>query len=356
MNSEAIALENLTKRFGAVTAVDGASLTIGRGEFFSLLGPSGCGKTTLLRLIAGLEQPDSGQLSIEGVPMTGVPAQKRPVNTVFQNYALFPHLNVFDNVAFGLRMKREPNREIQKRVESALDLVHVSELRLRLPSQISGGQKQRVALARALVNEPKVLLLDEPLAAVDAKLRWQLQTDLKALQRNLGTTFIYVTHDQDEALGMSDRLAVLERGRIAQLGTPEEVYESPRSRFVASFLGACNVFEGRIVQRNEATARISTAAGALEISTRPKLPADRVTVGVRREHIRLVDQASADNCLRGEIVTVTYTGVQTEFAVKVNDLTLTGWYPNTAGSRRVVPGDVVNVHIAPNAILLLEDE
>src|SRR3954470_4058953 len=214
MSRDGIRLVHLTKRFGPVTAVDSISLDIRAGEFFSLLGPSGCGKTTLLRLIAGLELPDSGHLEISGREMTRLPPQKRPVHTVFQSYALFPHLTVFDNVAFALRMQQIPSAEIQTRVAEAMELVHISELAKRFPHQISGGQKQRVALARALINRPEVLLLDEPLAAIDAKLRKQLQCDLRQLQRKLGTTFIYVTHDQDEAFSLSDRIAVMRSGKI----------------------------------------------------------------------------------------------------------------------------------------------
>ncbi len=229
----AIEVQELTRRFGSVTALDRVSLSIRTGEFFSLLGPSGCGKTTLLRILAGLESADSGQVRLEGEDVRHLPAHRRPVNTVFQSYALFPHLNVRDNVAFGLRMKRVAPTEIAARVARVVELVEIASLVERKPDELSGGQKQRVALARAIVNEPRVLLLDEPLAALDLKLRKQLQTELRNLQRRLGITFVYVTHDQDEALALSDRLAVMRDGRVEQLGDAPTLYQRPRTRFVS---------------------------------------------------------------------------------------------------------------------------
>jgi spermidine/putrescine transport system ATP-binding protein len=242
----AVEVANITRRFGDIVALDDVTLSIQRGEFFSLLGPSGCGKTTLLRIIAGLDHPDSGSLRLSGVDALAVPAHRRAVNTVFQSYALFPHLNVFDNVAFGLRMKRTPRSAIKTRVHRVMEMVQIVELSARMPAQLSGGQKQRVALARAIVNEPQVLLLDEPLGALDLKLRKQLQQELHALQRRVGITFIYVTHDQDEALALSDRIAVMNAGRIVQVGTGEELYEHPRNRFVAEFLGGCNLIPATV--------------------------------------------------------------------------------------------------------------
>ena len=233
------------RRFGSVTALENVSVAVRPGEFFSLLGPSGCGKTTLLRLIAGLDLPDAGRLRIGGVDALPWPAHRRPVNTVFQSYALFPHLDVWNNVAFGLRMKRVARDQLRSRVQQALDLVQIADLTDRRPAQLSGGQRQRVALARAIVNEPSVLLLDEPLGALDLQLRRQLQVELRALQRRLGMTFIHVTHDQDEALAMSDRVAVMQAGRIVQLGEPGELYARPRTRFVAGFLGECNLLASR---------------------------------------------------------------------------------------------------------------
>ena len=242
----ALSLTGLVKRFGDEVAVDGLDLEIGAGEFFSLLGPSGCGKTTTLRLIAGFERPDAGAIHLDGRDLSEVAPHHRPVNTVFQSYALFPFLDVADNVAFGLRYQRAGRQEVHRRVAAALDHVQMDGFAKRKPHQLSGGQQQRVALARALVLEPTVLLLDEPMGALDAKLRKQLQLELRSLQRLVGTTFVYVTHDQEEALTMSDRLAVLHAGRVMQVGTPSEVYSRPANRYVATFLGTTNLFAATV--------------------------------------------------------------------------------------------------------------
>ncbi|HET9842803.1 MAG TPA: ATP-binding cassette domain-containing protein, partial [Nocardioides sp.] len=242
----ALSLTGLVKRFGDEVAVDGLDLEIGEGEFFSLLGSSGCGKTTTLRMIAGFEQPDDGQILLDGNDLAQVPPHKRPVNTVFQSYALFPFLDVHENVAFGLRYQRASKQDVRRRVGAALDLVQMGSMSKRKPHQLSGGQQQRVALARALVLEPTVLLLDEPMGALDAKLRKQLQVELRSLQKTVGTTFVYVTHDQDEALTMSDRLAVLDHGRLKQVGTPSEVYSAPANTHVATFLGTTNLWPATV--------------------------------------------------------------------------------------------------------------
>jgi spermidine/putrescine transport system ATP-binding protein len=252
----AVELREVSKRFGEVEAVHQVSLQIREGEFFSLLGPSGCGKTTTLRMIAGFERPDAGEILIRGQRMNEVPPFHRPVNTVFQHYALFPHMTVFENVAFGLEMKRLPREEIRRRVAEALRLVRLTGLENRYPRQLSGGQQQRVALARALVNRPAVLLLDEPLGALDLKLRKEMQLELKNLQHQVGITFIYVTHDQEEAMTMSDRIAVMNQGRVLQVGTPVEIYERPATRFVADFIGETNFLEGRLVAFEEGYARV----------------------------------------------------------------------------------------------------
>ena len=246
MSGGEVRLVDLVKRFGEVSAVDGINVEIPGGEFFSLLGPSGCGKTTTLRLVAGFEQPTDGRILLDGVDMAHTPPHKRKVNTVFQSYALFPHLSVHENVAFGLRFKDVSKQDSNRRVAEALALVQLEGFDKRRPSQLSGGQQQRVALARALILNPSVLLLDEPLGALDAKLRKALQVELKALQERIGITFIYVTHDQEEALTMSDRLAVMSRGRIEQVGTPEELYERPTTEFVADFLGVSNLMSGAV--------------------------------------------------------------------------------------------------------------
>ncbi len=315
-----VRLEEVTKRFGEVTAVDVLTLDINRGEFFSLLGPSGCGKTTTLRMIGGFEEPTFGRIELRGVDVTGVPPYRRNVNTVFQSYALFPHLSVFDNVAFGLRRKKVPKEEIRRRVEESLELVDLPGFGSRRPSQLSGGQQQRVALARALVNEPQLLLLDEPLGALDLKLRKQMQLELKRIQIEVGITFVYVTHDQEEAMTMSDRLAVMRRGRIEQVGVPEEVYERPATEFVARFLGASNLLEGRVVERNGLSAVITVAGGTVVV------PADRIgdgegvfKLGVRPEKIRL-DAATGEipdgwNCVTGTLRMATYVGVSHQYSV-----------------------------------------
>jgi spermidine/putrescine transport system ATP-binding protein len=278
--SAAIELESVVKGFGGANAVDGVSLSIAEGEFFSLLGPSGCGKTTTLRMIAGFVEPDEGRILLHGNDVTSVPPNKRPVNLVFQQYALFPHMTVYDNVAFGLSVKRVPRREHGERVNEILRVVALEGYEKRRPRQLSGGQQQRVALARALVNRPAALLLDEPLGALDVKLRRHMQLELKRIQHELGTTFVYVTHDQEEALAMSDRIAVMNGGLVEQVGSPREIYETPVSAFVADFVGTVNVLDlegGRVSVRPERI-RILREGGRLE-----GVVADVVYLGVYRQ-------------------------------------------------------------------------
>lgn len=294
MAEVAVELKDVSKVFPAgrgaqrVTAVNAMNLQILRGEFFTFLGPSGCGKTTTLRMIAGFENPTAGQITIAGEPMTDVPANKRPVNTVFQNYALFPHLNVGQNVGFGLKIKRVAAPERERRVKEALELVRMDGYENRRTTQLSGGQQQRIALARALVNEPTVLLLDEPLGALDLKLRKEVQLELKQLQSQLGITFIYVTHDQEEALTMSDRIAVMQDGVIQQMGEPREIYESPANRFVADFIGETNFLNGRLSQ---ATPNYRLTVAENEISVQPPKTAvslnQAVMLAIRPEKISL---------------------------------------------------------------------
>lgn len=366
--SPAVEVVDLTRRFGEVTALDRVSLAIQPGEFFSLLGPSGCGKTTLLRLVAGLDVADSGSLRLDGAEATGVPAHRRPVNTVFQSYALFPHLDVRDNVAFGLRMKRVAPAEITRRVDAVLALVEIGPLASRRPSQLSGGQKQRVALARAIVNEPKVLLLDEPLAALDLKLRKQLQLELRGLQRRLGITFLYVTHDQEEALVLSDRIAVLRDGRIEQLGDARALYEHPRTRFVAQFLGSCNLIDAHLVRPLSRGFLAATDLGELHVDAPPPPGRATFTLAIRPERVRLVppSAASADPAANQRPVRLEerlYVGSKTHYVLRAGPVVLRAEAMNvdsvgrTASDPDSVPaagGDGV-VQLPPTALVVLDD-
>jgi spermidine/putrescine transport system ATP-binding protein len=347
----AIELSHITRRFGEVQALRDVSLTIARGEFFSLLGPSGCGKTTLLRILAGLDFPDSGSLRLGGQEALGTAAHERPVNTVFQSYALFPHLSVRDNVAFGLRMKKIPREEIDTRLRRVMELVRITELAGREPVQLSGGQKQRVALARALVNEPEVLLLDEPLGALDLKLRKELQQELRALQRRTGITFLYVTHDQDEALSMSDRIAVMDHGAIVQLGSPAELYEKPRTRFVAQFLGGCNLLTATMRQRNGTGLIATTGMGDLRLALGDSR--SEFTVAIRPEKILLMGDGT--NQFAGVVTETTYTGAETHSLVRVGNETLRVVSVNSAVARAVRPGEQVLLTLPPEALIVLED-
>ena len=296
MTQPAVELMGVTKRFGDVVAVEGLELSVGDGEFFSLLGPSGCGKTTTLRMIAGFEYPTEGALRIHGREMGLLPPNERPVNTVFQSYALFPHMNVAENVAFGLQMRKVPSNEISSKVDRVLDQVQLRDRSNARPSQLSGGMRQRVALARALVNEPEVLLLDEPLGALDLKLRQNMQVELKDLQERVGITFIYVTHDQEEALTMSDRIGVMDRGRLLQVGDPAAIYEHPASRFVAGFIGDINLIDAQVI----GSGRVRLASGA-ELAVDTGRSADtHVTLALRPERLGLYDpdEAIPDGHLR----------------------------------------------------------
>jgi spermidine/putrescine transport system ATP-binding protein len=307
-----VTLEGLSKRFGAVEAVRRLDLEIQEGEFFSLLGPSGCGKTTTLRLIAGFEEPTTGRIVLGGKDVTDTPPHRRPVNTVFQNYALFPHLNVRDNVAFGLRFKDVPRGNRERLVGDALRLVRLAPLAHRKPAQLSGGEQQRVALARALVLNPSVLLLDEPLGALDAKLRRALQIELKALQEQIGITFVYVTHDQEEALTMSDRIAVMADGLVQQIGTPREVYEEPETTFVADFLGVSNLMRAVADGRGRvALGEVRLAAGRGDLAA-----TGSVHVTIRPERIRLEALGpESENRLRGVVRRIVYLGAATHIFV-----------------------------------------
>jgi spermidine/putrescine transport system ATP-binding protein len=314
----AVELSGVSKRFGDFTAVADLDLSIREGEFFSLLGPSGCGKTTTLRMIAGFEDPTEGTLSVAGEPMRGVPPYKRPVNTVFQSYALFPHLDVAENVAFGLKRSKVPKADIGKRVAEACAMVKLEGFEKRRPSKLSGGQQQRVALARALVNRPKVLLLDEPLGALDLKLRKEMQIELKNLQHSLGITFVYVTHDQDEALTMSDRIAVMDAGKVRQIADPATLYELPADRFVAGFIGETNTFSGEVVETAKNRAIIRTGGGfEVEVFVpggREVSKGGEAYAAVRPEKVRLGGEG--DNVASGVVRDVIYLGSSTQYIVE----------------------------------------
>lgn len=315
--SDVIELRDVTKTFRDVVAVDHVSLGIRQGEFFALLGPSGCGKTTTLRMLAGFERPTSGSVWIRGVRVNDVPPYRRETNLVFQQLALFPHMDVYDNVAFGLRVKGRPAAEIRDRVQRALDLVELGRLGARRVHEISGGQQQRVAFARALVNEPAVLLLDEPLGSLDMKLRLQMQQELKSLQRRLGTTFVYVTHDQSEALAMADRVAVMEAGRIAQLGTPEHIYTRPASRFVADFIGDTNLFEARIVSRGPDGALVLESGGVtFNVAGEDGATGESRYISLRPEKVRIASAAAPlPGATRATVASVTFMGPLTRYKV-----------------------------------------
>jgi spermidine/putrescine transport system ATP-binding protein len=317
----AIALRGVSKSFGRVGAVNDVTLEIAEGEFFSMLGPSGCGKTTTLRMIAGFEAPDAGSVVLQGMDVTSVPANRRPVNMVFQQYALFPHMSIYDNVAFGLRVQRVPRREHRERIRDLLRIVALEGLETRRPKQLSGGQQQRVALARALVNRPAALLLDEPLGALDVKLRKHMQLELKRIQHELGTTFVYVTHDQEEALAMSDRIAVMNGGKVEQTGSPREIYDRPDSAFVADFIGSLNAFDVVIgelvgafsVTRFSDNERIVVAVGSEQRA------GETVRVAVRPEQVQIGATTRTvperGSRLEGTIVELVYLGMYTQFHV-----------------------------------------
>ena len=346
-----VRLEGLRKQFGEVAAVDGVTLEIRAGEFFSLLGPSGCGKTTTLRMIGGFELPTDGRILLGDRDVTMDPPERRPVNMVFQSYALFPHLTVFENIAFGLRRRKTPDAEVRARVGESLDLVHLAGYDKRRPDQMSGGQQQRVALARALVNRPQVLLLDEPLGALDLKLRRELQVELKRVQLEVGITFIYVTHDQEEALALSDRIAVMDHGKVEQLGSPEELYDKPQSRFVAGFIGTTNLLEAVVERVDGTVAVVRLADGERGLATAGDAAAgDTVDLAIRPEAIHLEpanpgDPAPSDTtgmALGGQILQSAYLGTSISFQVRTaGGETLAVVVPR--GHQRFGIGDAVRV-------------
>jgi spermidine/putrescine transport system ATP-binding protein len=320
---EFLEFRGISKRFGEVRAVDDVSLEIRKGEFFSLLGPSGCGKTTMLRLAAGFEVPDAGRVLLDGRDITDLPPNKRPVNTIFQSYALFPHMTVRDNIAFGLTVAKRPKREVRDEVEGMLRLIHMEGQADKKPEQLSGGQRQRVAVARALVNRPRVLLLDEPLAALDLKLRQKMLIELDLVHDEVGITFLYVTHDQAEAMSLSDRIAVMDGGRVEQVGPPAEIYESPRTGFVAAFIGDTNFLEGRVLDGPEPEyCRLEIAGMAEVVSFNDKQvrPEQAVFLSVRPEKIHIghdrPEDAAHRNAFPAEVEDVIYLGSTTKYWVR----------------------------------------
>jgi spermidine/putrescine transport system ATP-binding protein len=370
-----VRLVDVTKSFGpGAVAVDHISLEVLDGEFFSLLGPSGCGKTTTLRMIGGFEEPTSGRIELQGQDVTWLPPNKRSVNTVFQNYALFPHLTIFENVAFGLRRRKVADDEVRRRVPEMLELVELRGFERRKPGQISGGQAQRVALARALINRPAVLLLDEPLGALDLKLRKQMQVELKRIQQEVGITFIYVTHDQEEAMTMSDRVAVMNHGRYEQLAGPAELYERPATRFVAGFLGASNLLRGRAegTESDLTTVRLDNGA-PVRIASTLLGGRTRVDIGVRPEKIRMLEMSETAppgaNLLTGRVTSALYTGVSTQYQVALADGTQvvvyeqnlerarasTQWQPGEEAQLAWSPGDTFAVDL-PSAADATDEE
>jgi spermidine/putrescine transport system ATP-binding protein len=353
-----VQLVDLVKRFSEVTAVAGINLDMPPGEFFSLLGPSGCGKTTTLRLIAGFERPDEGQILLDGVDMAQTPPHKRNVNTVFQNYALFPHLSVAENVGFGLRYKDVSKQDAKRKIAEALELVRLSGFERRRPSQLSGGQQQRVALARALILNPAVLLLDEPLGALDAKLRKALQIELKALQEEIGISFVYVTHDQEEALTMSDRLAVMSNGRVEQIGTPSDVYEEPTTAYVADFLGVSNLMDAE-AEGLDADSHAKVKLGEFELAAGQGDTDARGTVKIviRPERVRLEESgATGQNRVPGMVERVVYVGSIMQVIVHLAPgQTLQAWVQNTGDGLPYAQGHPVSVHLPPDALRVLID-
>jgi spermidine/putrescine transport system ATP-binding protein len=352
-----VKLIDLVKQFADVTAVDGINLHMPSGEFFSLLGPSGCGKTTTLRMIAGFEQPTDGRILLDGDDVAFTPPHKRNVNTVFQSYALFPHLSVLDNVAFGLRRQKVPKHDVKRRVGEALGMVQMSGLERRKPAQLSGGQQQRVALARALVLNPAVLLLDEPLGALDAKLRKALQLELKALQQEVGITFIYVTHDQEEALTMSDRIAVMSAGRVEQVAPPREVYEEPSTVFVADFLGVSNLMDAEAHGEVASRCHVRLDAFDLYASRGDTRTRGRTKIVIRPERVRLEDRdGGGENRVPGMVERIVYLGSAVQLVVRLaTGDTVQALVPNEGAELAWEQGSAVGVHLPPEALRVLGD-
>ena len=337
MIDDFLVFDHVTKRFGALTAVDDVSLTIKKGEFFSLLGPSGCGKTTLLRMLGGFERPDSGRIYLEGNDITDLPPNQRRVHTVFQNYALFPTMTIWDNIAFSLKLAKRPKGEIEEKVDSILNMIQMSEHAWKHPNQLSGGQKQRVAIARALVDRPQVLLLDEPLAALDLKLRQHMLIELDAIHDQVGITFMYVTHDQGEAMSLSDRIAVINYGKVEQLDVPAKIYEAPASRFVASFIGDTNFFSGTIdsIDGDYCTIQCEGFPAIKAYNDKNLAVGQRVDLSVRPEKIRvtlnppLPEKGAGINVFASTVQDIVYQGVYTKYWIKSGSFRISAFKPHS---------------------------
>ena len=349
-----LSLNQVTKHFGTVDALKGISLDVKKGEFLTLLGPSGCGKTTTLRIIAGLETPDSGSVLLRGKDVTGWEPNKRNVNTVFQNYALFPHMDVFHNISYGLKLKKEKKAVIKQKVQEMLDLVQLSGYEKRMPAQLSGGQKQRVAIARALVNNPGILLLDEPLGALDLQLRRQMQGELKKLQQHLGITFIYITHDQEEALNMSDRVGIMNAGTLEQLGTPDDVYERPSTPFAARFIGLSNIFDAMVQGKDSSGNLILSYAGGTIKARGDAMPGEKLTLSVRTERVLYGQQDRFGFSLQGVVKSHHYTGGLLRTVLELQnggELTVSGM---GGGDNRIPTGTQVSIQWDPACSIIVE--
>ena len=352
MSESDVSIRNLVKRFGTMTAVDGIDLDVPQGHFVTFLGPSGCGKTTTLRMIGGFEHPDSGQILIKGQDMGNLPPHKRDTSMVFQNYALFPHMSVADNIGFGLRERKVPKGDIRQRVDQMLDLVELPGRGDRRPRQLSGGQQQRVALARSLVIEPTVLLLDEPLGALDLKLRKQMQIELKRIQQQVGITFIYVTHDQEEALTMSDRIVVMNEGHVEQEGTAEEIFEQPRTRFVANFMGAENVIDADIVDRDSASTRIRLGTREVTVPVALSPEATSAAVVIRPEKVRM----DATDGWSGRVRQRVYKGSTMSYMITMDDgTTITADVAHDDPAHRHASGDEVTIAFRPEDLVVIPE-
>jgi ABC-type Fe3+/spermidine/putrescine transport system ATPase subunit len=353
-----VRLEGVAKRYGATTALAGVSLDIQEGELFTLLGPSGCGKTTTLRILAGFADPDEGEVYFDGVPVRGVPPAERGVGIVFQNYALWPHMTVFDNVAYGLRLRRVPAAEVRRRVREALEQVGLAGLEDRSPGQLSGGQQQRVAVARALVLNPRLLLLDEPLSNLDAKVRARLRGEIRKLQQELRITTVYVTHDQEEAMVISDRIAVMRDGRVVQVGTPAELYERPADLFVADFVGTNNLLPGTVRQLQDGWVEVDTPAGPLRGRAAGRLqPGQRGVLTVRPEALRISDGSGAGVSVSGRVVLAQYLGSLVRYEVEVPGQRVL-WVDvhNPKGQPALSPGQGATVTFDPEAALVFPED